>query len=99
MPDLLNTTDFFGVDNYPIGVDGDVRQVTFLNGKETEEPIGKPNIPTLQIFDYYAYSKNESEKPHPPTLPEMTNMSWQALALGARGLMFYSFYEIIKLDK
>ena len=87
MPDLLNTNDFIGVDNYPIG-GAEIRQVTNFNGKENEEPIGKPNIPTLQIYDTYAYSKNESEKPHPPTLQEMKNMSWQALALGARGLFF-----------
>ena len=53
----------------------------------------------LQIFDWYAYSTDESEKPRPPTLQEMINMSWQALALGARGLIFYSLYEIIKVDK
>ena len=54
MLSLLNTSDMFGLDSYPIG-GADVRDVTTFIGKESEEPLGKPNIPCLQIYDRYAY--------------------------------------------
>ena len=86
MRSLLNTSDMFGLDPYPIGF-SEIRDVTSMIGKECEEPLGKPNIPALQIFDWYAYNKTTSGRPTPPTLQEMTNMCWQAIASGARGFM------------
>ena len=98
MPTLLNISDMFGLDPYPIG-GKEIREVTNTIGSECEEPIGKPNIPCIQIFDWYALNSNSSGKPNPPTLQEMTNMCWQALAFGVRGFTFHSLYKIYKLDK
>ena len=97
MPTLLNTTDLFGVDNYPIG-GGEIREITDLNGKESEEPLGKPYIPMMQIFDWHISNGTKSGNLTPPTVQEMRNMCWQALALGARGFSFYSLFEINLLD-
>ena len=98
IPLLLNTTDIMGVDIYPVGK-FQIREVNHLMGKESERPIGKPNIPVLQIFDLSIYNGTASGKPEPPTLQEMRSMSWQELVLGAKGLMFYFIYEIIEMDK
>ena len=97
IPTLLNTTDLFGVDNYPIG-GGEIREITDLNGKESEEPLGKPYIPMMQIFDWHISNGTKSGNLTPPTVQEMRNMCWQALALGARGFSFYSLFEINLLD-
>ena len=35
----------------------------------------------------------------PPTVQEMKNMCWQSIAIGARGFVFYSLYEIYLLNK
>ena len=98
MPLLLNTTDIMGVDCYPIGKHP-IREVNLLMGKESERPLGKPNIPVIQIFDWSISNETTSGKPEPPTLQEMRSMSWQSLVLGAKGLMLYCIYEIIAMDK
>ena len=97
MPSLLNTTDIMGVDNYPIG-NSKVSNVYYINSRDNEIALGKPQVQVNQIYDMYAYNDTISGKPQPPTLQEMRSMSWQNIVLGAKGLLFYSLYEIIKLN-
>ena len=98
MPTLLNTTDILGNDIYPIN-GSEIRDISDMNDKASEEPLGKLNIPTIQIVDLYIYITNIKEELHPPTLQEMINMSWQAVAYGAWGFFFYSLIELYRMDK
>ena len=98
MPTLLNTTDILGNDIYPIN-GSEIRDISDMNANASEEPLGKLNIPTIQIVDLYIYITNIKEELHPPTLQEMINMSWQAVAYGAWGFFFYSLIELYRMDK
>ena len=51
---LLNTSDILGVDNYPVK-GGKIRDITEMNAKECEEPLGKPNLRWTQIIDLNIY--------------------------------------------
>ena len=48
-------------------------------------------IPVVQICNM--------GKSDPPNLQEMRSMSWQAIVAGAKGLIYYSLYEYMFLDK
>ena len=67
-----------------------------MNAKACEEPLGKPNLPTIRIVDL---KTNIKEELPPPTIQEIINMSWQALAYGERGFFFYSLIELYRMDK
>ena len=56
-------------------------------------------IPVVQIFDWSIYNNTSTGKSVVPTLQEMRSMSWQQLVLGAKGLMFYSLFEIIQMNE
>ena len=53
-----------------------------------------------QIFNWAAYRKTPEEKAkcRAPTLLEMRSMSWQCIAGGATGLVFYSWMDLWRLD-
>jgi len=52
-----------------------------------------------QIFDWGAYRKgDEAAGCRPPTLPEMRSMAWQCIAGGANGLIFYSWFDLWKMN-
>jgi hypothetical protein len=53
-----------------------------------------------QVFDWGAYRKGEAkEKTRAPTLAEMRAMAWQCIAAGANGLVFYSFFDLFKMNE
>ena len=90
-----------GLDYFPIGI-GEIREITSVIGRDCEEQLGKPNIPSLQLNDPYVANLvggSYSGEPTPPSLQEMTNMNWQALALGATGFFYYSFLGVYLMDK
>jgi hypothetical protein len=47
-----------------------------------------------QVFNWGTY--NTDTKSRPPTLPEMRSMAWQCIVEGAKGLIFYSWFDIRK---
>ena len=89
----MNTTDILGMDTYPIGsATADQRCVDHNNKIAYKELLGaKPMIPVIQIFDWAFYNLTATQ--------EMRSMSWQAFVGGGKGLMLYSTYEIIQMDK
>ena len=99
---LMNTTDIMGLDHYPIGRFS-IRNVNYYFTDAYKELLeAKPFIPVVQIFDWAAVfwrRQRPDFQPRPPTLQEMRSMSWQALVAGAKGLLFYSLYDIIYMDK
>ena len=54
-----------------------------------------------QIFNWASYKKTEREKRdyRAPTYEEMRGMAWMCVANGANGLIFYSFFDLFKMDK
>lgn len=59
----------------------------------------KPFWPVVQIFDWYYYrSDKPGYKPCPPTLQEMRSMSWQAFAAGGKGMIFYSLFDLFRMN-
>jgi len=59
----------------------------------------KPFWPVVQIFDWYWYRGDIPEyKPCPPTLQEMRSMSWQAFVAGGKGMIFYSLYDLFRMN-
>ena len=101
VPLLLNTTDIMGLDNYPIGYPGKkIRNVYIAQNKTYNHMLKtKPFWPVVQIFDWYWYRGDRPDyKPCPPTLQEMRSMSWQAFVAGGKGMIFYSLYDLFRMN-
>ena len=49
-----------------------------------------------QVFNWAAYKKSEKEKAEnrQPTIEEVRSMTWQCLAEGANGLIYYSWFNL-----
>ena len=97
---LMNATDIVGTDKYPIGNHYYPFRYSFELHNSAYKSIikSKPLWPIIQIFDWYIYRKDIYQV-HPPTLQEMKSMSWQGFVAGAKGMKFYSLYEIKKMNE
>ncbi|MBP5623148.1 MAG: hypothetical protein J6X44_14165 [Thermoguttaceae bacterium] len=97
----LSTYDVVGSDPYPISskepsLAADWTQKTMSAG------FGKRAVWQVpQIFNWASYTKSEREKKESraPTYEEMRGMSWMCVVNGANGLIFYSFFDLFKMDK
>lgn len=93
--------DVLGVDPYPIGrVRGrDVDHVAELVRGARKAVFGdRPfwNIP--QMFSWN-FTKPDDDVNRFPTEAEMRSMTWQHIALGANGLVGYSYHDIVRCAK
>ena len=102
---LMNATDIMGIMNYPIGLyelnHRLIRNVYDANTEAYDKILeGKPLLPVIQIFDWeFYYRKTGIKLPNcPPTLQEIRSMSWQAFAAGGRGMLFYSLFDLFRMD-
>lgn len=91
----FSTTDIWGTDPYPI--DGrnyrKLNLVTEMTQKTQAAGRGSKGVwQVLQIFDNGTYDAAAGMRP--PTLAEMRNMSYQALVNGARGIIYYSYFDL-----
>ncbi len=95
------TCDVLGSDPYPLGRKPPVmaRDWARLSLRASLGAHAVWMVP--QIFDWNAYHKtgDKVQPPHPPTLDEMRAMAWSCLAEGANGLIFYSWFDLWKMDK
>ena len=99
--DYMPTFDVIGTDPYPIprspaSVAGDAVNKTYRGTLGLRALWQVP-----QIFDWASYKDNDEErKAHrPPTLEEMRGMFWMQIAGGANGLVAYSWFDLLKMDK
>jgi hypothetical protein len=94
--DYARTFDVIGTDPYPIP--GDSARRAGVWTQHTVDAVGgtRPVWMVPQVFNWGCYRATEEEKQglRPPTLPEMRSMTWQCLAHGARGLIYYSWFDI-----
>jgi hypothetical protein len=95
LADYRHTCDVLGTDPYPIPD----RPVTMAGdwARKTRDATGGAcafwQVP--QVFDWANYHKNEPpEKQRAPTYDEMRAMTYLALAGGAKGLIYYSFFDL-----
>jgi hypothetical protein len=96
--DYIETFDAIGTDPYPIPGSPARRAAEWT--RQTVEAVARsrPAWQVPQVFNWACYRKTEEEKGalRPPTLEEMRSMAWQCIAEGARGLVFYSFFDLQK---
>ncbi|MDD2597900.1 MAG: hypothetical protein PHO37_01565 [Kiritimatiellae bacterium] len=98
--DYLDTFDVIGTDPYPIPDKpaGMALEWTRVTRDQSHGSRAIWQVP--QVFDWGGYRKGEArEKTRPPTLPEMRTMAWQCIAAGANGLVFYSFFDLHKMNE
>jgi hypothetical protein len=94
------TCDVLGSDPYPLGRKSPVMARDWA--RETRRAsLGAHAVWMVpQIFDWVAYHEHGAQQlPHPPSLAEMRAMAWSCLAEGANGLIFYSWFDLWKMDK
>jgi hypothetical protein len=95
----LATFDVIGTDPYPIPGKpaGTALEWTRVTRDQCYGARAVWQVP--QVFDWGAYKKGEErEKTRAPTLAEMRAMAWQCVAAGANGLVFYSFFDLFKMN-
>ncbi len=92
----LETFDVIGTDPYPIPT-----RPPSMAGEWTRKTFravgcGRPVWQVPQVFNWACYKKGAAaDKRHrPPTLDEMRSMAWQCITEGAKGLVFYSWFDI-----
>lgn len=95
LADYRHTCDVLGTDPYPIPD----RPVTMAGewARKTRDATGGAcafwQVP--QVFDWANYRKNEPpEKHRAPTYDEMRAMTYLALVNSAKGLIYYSFFDL-----
>lgn len=110
---FVNGYDAIGMDTYPVGNPSGRRDIAVAHGMAAEAVRQMYGARAMwhvpQSFDWSHYAKNQYAaqakgwKPPPdmrmPTREEMRSMAWQAIAGGANGLVFYSYFDIMKRDR
>ena len=98
--EYLPTFDVIGSDPYPIPGRPLGSPTEWMRKIESATCRMRPIWQVVQVFDYGAYKHNREEAlaVPTPTVDEMRNMIWQALANGADGLIFYSYFDLLKMD-
>ena len=96
--DLINTTDIMGFDDYPLSSFWNIIRNVDNSMSETYDKIleGKLFLPVIQIFDWTSYF--EEHPSYPPTFQEIRSMSWQGFAAGGKGIIYYSLFDLYKME-
>ncbi len=92
MGEYVGTADVLGSDPYPVG-----RAPLSMAGDWTRRTVsamgGSGSVWQVpQAHDWANYAKEEERRP--PTLDDLRCMTYQCLAEGAMGLIYYSFYDL-----
>ena len=100
--DMALGFDIGGSDPYPIGNRGNADRTAIgiaagWTRRGLEATYGlRPLWQIPQAFDWGYYRPAETNNPSVriPTAEEMRSMAWQAVAAGANGLVFYSYFDL-----
>ena len=100
--DFLPSFDITGTDPYPDGVTEAVRWSgqSRMTERQRRDTFGKR--PIWQAVQCYCNARaqkefgRENDPASPTAIEEMRNMAWQALVAGAKGIFFYSFFDLKK---
>lgn len=89
--EYMRTFDVIGTDPYPVPL-SDISMAADWTRATVAETYGvRPVWQVPQMFDWTRYDRRNARY---PTKEEMINMSWQCLANGANGLIWYMFYGV-----
>lgn len=89
------TCDVIGNDNYPIGM-RPIETVSRYARDTVEGFLGGPCWHVPQAIDWKRYLKTgKTENYRMPTMEEARSMSWQFIANGGNGLIYYTFERLI----
>ncbi len=91
--------DIIGTDPYPIPKKPAGMALEWTRVTRAQCWGAKPLWQVPQVFDWAGYKKGEDEGYRAPSLDEMRAMAWQCIAGGANGLIFYSFFDLYKMQK
>lgn len=96
----LPTFDIIGTDPYPIPTQPASRALDWTR-KSVGGTFGVRAVWMVpQVFNWasYHHGPGDTGKQRPPTLAEMRSMAWQCIAGGANGLIFYSWFDLWRMD-
>ena len=94
---LINGYDVIGMDPYPVGTDRPVSLASdWALGARREMYDFRPMWQVVQAFDWKNYGPLGfiEDDAKMPTRAELESMTWQAIASGANGLIYYSYFDI-----
>ena len=96
----LSTYDVIGSDPYPIP-NKPASTAAEWTKKTVNAGFGRRAVWQVpQIFNWASYKKGDEKANYrSPTFEEMRGMSWQCIAEGANGLIYYSFFDLQRMDK
>jgi hypothetical protein len=95
----LGSFDVIGTDPYPIPQLPASRALEWTRQTRTATFGRRAVWQVPQIFDWASYKEGaERDAYRPPTLLEMRSMAWQCIAAGANGLVFYSWFDLWKMN-
>ncbi len=86
--------DIIATDPYPVGR-SDLSLTSTRVGagyKATHQTRGHWAV--LQMMDWAVYQKEKT--PNPPNLDELRNQCYQAVVHGAKGILFYTYYDLFQ---
>ena len=94
----FNTFDVIGTDLYPIG--RKPASMAAVWTAETFRQVAKSRplwqVPQLHNWADYAKTPEDRAKGRTPTLAEKRSMAWQCICEGATGLVFYSWFDVLR---
>ncbi len=91
----INTFDIIGSDPYPVNYDKISRVTDYTLRTNSQINSLKPLWMVIQAHNLGVYP-NAPKNPRAPTYEEMRNMAWQSICEGAKGIFFYSFFDLKK---
>ena len=95
MEKYFYSTDIMAADPYPVGRTDlsltKVRTDAAVNGMHGARAVW--SVP--QLMDWAVYVKDRA--PRPPNAEEMRNQSYQSLISGAKGLIYYTYYDLFQV--
>ena len=104
---LIRGYDVIGADPYPIGNHGTPEQTAIGIAAGWARAVRKatydfrPMWQVPQAFDWAIYRPEETNRVammRMPTRQELRSMTWQAIAAGANGLVYYAFFDLLERD-
>jgi hypothetical protein len=96
----LPTFDVIGTDPYPIPHRPIAHAYQYAKTSSDACFGTRANWMVPQVFNWASYRKGDEKKKYrAPTLDEMKNMTWQCIAGGATGLVYYSWSDLWRMNK
>ena len=93
----LPTYDVLGMDPYPIGRKMPIGRCIYTMRQSDKDAFGMRAVWHVpQAFGWNWLFRKETAKMICPTAKELDNMSWQAIAGGANGLVYYAYHHIVE---